>query len=174
MPTGGRTLVAAGALVVSGMVLAACGSHARATSASTSTTSSGATTAPTVATGAPSGNATVSMSCPSVAVVNAALGQADTGPVVSGTPQYKVCTYQGPALSTTVTVSVGTPLEFGAAEQNVTSHGLTVVTVPDLGAEAWATRGSGVLAVLKGTTQVQITSPLSSTAQLETLARQIL
>jgi hypothetical protein len=116
----------------------------------------------------------VSLPCPSAALVNAALGQTDTGPVKTGTAQYEVCTYKGSELSTVVSVSVGTSAEFKAAEQSVTSHGLTVVAVPGLGDDAWAAPSGGEVAVLKGDTQLRVTSPLSTVAQVENLARQIL
>ena len=161
------------ALVLCAVLMTACGSSPKAVAATTSTAPSGATTIP-AATGAPSGSASGTLSCPSVTEVDDALGQNDTGPVTSGTAQYRVCTYKGSVLSAVVTISVGTPAAFHASEQDVTSHGLTVVTVPGLGDEAWATSGSGEVAVLKGSTEVEVTSPPSTPAQVEALARAII
>jgi hypothetical protein len=107
--------------------------------------------------------------------VNAALGQSDTGPVVSGTPVFEICTYKGSGVvPTKVDISVGTPSEFQAGEAAVRSAGLTVVSVPGLGSEAWAPQGVGSIYVLNGSVQIEVSSPLSSSAQVQALARQLL
>jgi hypothetical protein len=69
---------------------------------------------------------------------------------------------------------VSSPSIFSAEEQAVTSHGLTVVKVPGLGDQAYATQGGGFLNVLTGSTQFTITAPLTTLTQDEALARQII
>jgi hypothetical protein len=167
-----RYAAIAGSVTLSSMLIAAC---------SSSTTSGSSTTPPTssssVATSAASGSTTGSLpSCPSVSAVNAALGQSNTGPVVTGTAQDEICTYSGGGgpLNTKVAISVSSPSIFSAEEQAVTSHGLTVVKVPGLGDQAYATQGGGFLNVLTGSTQFTITAPLTTLTQDEALARQII
>jgi hypothetical protein len=161
------------------LLLAACGSSGRAASRTTgsSTPNASPTNSPTKVasvTSAPSGS-THLRSCPSAAVVNAALGQTDTGPVVSGTSVFEICTYKGSGVvPTKVDISVGTPTEFRAGEAAVRSSGLTVVSVPGLGSEAWAQPGVGSVYVLNGSVQIEVLSPLSSPAQVQALARQLL
>jgi len=107
--------------------------------------------------------------------VNAALGQSDTGPVLSGTPVYEICKYKGTGvIPTQVSISVSTPSAFQAGEAAVRSSGLPVVSVPGLGSEAWAQPGVGSVYVLNGSVQIEVLSPLSSPAQVEALARQLL
>ena len=65
------------------------------------------------------------------------------------------------------------PRSFAASEHNVAA-GLTIVSVPGLGDEAWAPKGSGSVFALKGSVQVEVLSPLSTDAQVQALARQIL
>jgi len=106
--------------------------------------------------------------------VSNALGRSANGPVVSGTSKSKVCTYRGGPVSTKITISIATDAEFRATEQTVAAAGVTVITVPGLGDNAWATQDSGGVAVLKGDTAVQVTAPLASSAQVEALAAQII
>jgi len=106
--------------------------------------------------------------------VNAALGQHDGGPVVSGTAIYEICTYKGGGvIPTKITISEGTPAEFAASERNVAA-GLPVVSVPGLGDKAWGPKGAGTVFALKGSVQVEVLSPLSTDAQVQALARQII
>ena len=108
------------------------------------------------------------------ALVNATLGQHDSGPVVSGTAIYEICTYKGSGvIPTKITISVGTPAEFAASEHNV-AGGLTVVSVPGVGDKAWGPKGVGTVFALKGSVQVEVLSPLSTDAQVQALARQII
>jgi hypothetical protein len=80
----------------------------------------------------------------------------------------------GGVVPTKVDISVGTPAEFQAGEAAVSSHGLPVVSVPGLGSEAWAPQGVGSVYVLNGSIQIEVSSPLSSSAQVQALARQLL
>jgi hypothetical protein len=111
------------------------------------------------------------MTCPKASVLTSALGQPESGPVVSGTPQSRICTYTGAGgVHTTLTISSATPATFQAAEQAAANQGVTVVTVRGLGDQAWAAQGGGSLTWLRNNAQVQISSPGTATAQLEDLA----
>jgi hypothetical protein len=157
------------------LFLAACSSSGS-SKATTTTTPSSSTQNATPTTGPPNAPpaSTALKKCPSVAIVNAALGQHDSGPVVSGTAVYEICTYKGSGvIPTKITISEGTHTEFVASEHNVAA-GLTVVSVPGLGDEAWAPSGTGSVFVLKGSVQVEVLSPLSTPAQVQALARQII
>jgi hypothetical protein len=166
-------------IACSTLLLAACGSSSKATSSTTGTSTQNASPTTSASTGASvtngtSGSATL-RACPTAAVVNAALGQSNTGPVVSGTSVFEICSYKGSGvIPTRVEISVGTPAEFQAGEQSVRKAGLTVVSVPGLGSEAWAPQGVGSVYVLNGSVQIEVLSPLSSPAQVQALARQLL
>jgi hypothetical protein len=109
--------------------------------------------------------------CPSLSVVNADLAQSHTVSQASGTSQDKLCTYRGGGVApSTVAIAIATLATFHAGEQVVANHGVAVVKVPGLGDEAWAVKAGGSLTWIRGDTQVQITSPGSTLAQLETLA----
>jgi len=114
-------------------------------------------------------------SCPSASVVNAALGQSDTGPVVSGTSTYKICTYPGSGpVPTKVSISENTPAGFKAGKQDVSNSGITVTTVPGLGDQNYLLSGAGEVFVLKGDTEVEVMAVGTTDAQVETLARQLI
>jgi hypothetical protein len=168
------------------MFVGACSSSAsKATATTTTAVSSTPPTTPsaptqksTPTTGSPATSATPASTtlkkCPSAAMVNTALGQHDSGPVVSGTSVYEICTYKGSGvIPTKVTISEGTRTEFAASEHNVAAS-LTVVSVPGLGDEAWGLKGAGTVFVLKGSVQVEVLSPLSTDTQVQALARQII
>jgi hypothetical protein len=108
--------------------------------------------------------------CPTAQVVNAALGQHDTGPVVNpargGT---EICTY---GILTKVTIAPMTLRTFQAEEANTAASGARVTNVPGVGDKAFLA-GTAVLFALKGTTFVQVAS-LASRTQLMSLARSIL
>jgi hypothetical protein len=167
MPRRMTNTTTAGAVALSALLMVACSSGTTKASSSTSSVAS-ATTA------APSPSATGSLPpCPSASVVNAALGQSDTGPVVSGTPQFKICTYKGSSpVSTKVTISVNTPTGFKADEKNV-AKGFTLATVPGLGDDNYGLSGVGEVFVLKGNTQVEILAPGTTDAQDDALVNQI-
>jgi hypothetical protein len=98
----------------SALFLAACGSSGKPTSATT-VSSSGSAPGPTMGGSVTTGTSgsTALKACPTAAVVNAAFGQYDTGPVVSGTSVFEVCTYRGSGVvPTKVEISVGTRLSF--------------------------------------------------------------
>jgi len=172
-----------GALVLSGVAFLACGGGPAARSSSTTgspsrTTSktSDAGTKAVVDTTAPVGTADVSLACPSLSVVNSALRATVTGPVVSITPEEKVCTYKQNASSIVgiiVSFSHTTKAEFKNGEKNVAAHGLPVVTVPNLGNAAWRTKRGGEVATLRGKIQVDVISPFNTPSQIEALIRQI-
>jgi len=163
----------AAVLMLSIPLLAACGSSGGGSGTSPSTQN---TTAPSASTSfpttAPSG-ATFSASCPSVAVVDAALAQHDQAPV--STPQAfgLTCTYQGSGVvPTKVEFEQTTETAFAAGEQGVTTSGLKATKVSGLGDAAYET--SGFIDVLNGTESIKVVSPFSTPAQLQALARQII
>jgi hypothetical protein len=182
-----RGAATAGALALSGMALVACGGGKVAKSSSTTgspaSTSSlptgtgvSTSTSPVGTTTTPLGTADVSQACPSLDVITAALHVTVTGPVVSVTPQEKVCTYKQNADSIVgiiVSFSHTTKAEFKAGEKNAVAHDLPVVTVPGLGNAAWRTKKGGEVAVLRGKSQVDVISPFNTPAQVEALVRQI-
>src|ERR1700722_20255854 len=93
---------------------AATGAAASTSSLPTSTSAVGATTTPL-------GTADTSQACPSLALVKSSLHVTVTGPVVSITPQEKVCTYKQNADSIVgiiVSFSQTTRAEFKAGEKN--------------------------------------------------------
>lgn len=72
----------------------------------------------------------------------------------------------------TAVVTTASLATFAAGKNAVAAAGETPVTVPGLGDSAYVV--GGFLAVLKGSVAIEITSPLSTPAQVEALARQIL
>jgi hypothetical protein len=158
------------------MMFAACSSSGGSKATTTTAASSAQYTTPTTGPSATSATpaSTTLKKCPAAAIVNAALGQHDSGPVVSGTAIYEICTYKGSGvIPTTVTISEGTRAEFATSEHNVAAR-LTVGSVPGLGDEAWGPKGVGTVFVLKGSVQVEVLSPLSTDAQVQALARQLI
>jgi hypothetical protein len=123
---------------------------------------------------APSGSASSSLpTCPPATVVNAALGERNTGPVLSGTPRSKICTYMAGPVSTRISISTGTPAEFETGERYI-AKGIAVVDVAGLGDKAYASPGVGSLWVLKGSTQIEIIAPGTTLAKDEDIARDLL
>jgi hypothetical protein len=107
--------------------------------------------------------------------VSAALGQSDTGPVVSGTSLYKICTYRGGGpIPTKVSISVNTPAGFATDRQNVAKSGITLATVPGLGDANYSLSGAGEVFVLKGNTQVEVMAPGTTDGQDDALVNQII
>ena len=110
-PFRGTVIVAA----CSALMFAACSSSASNKATTTTPPSSTQNASPT--TGSPVTSATSGSTslkkCPTAAMVSAALGQHDSGPAVSGTAVYEICTYKGSGVvPTKVTISVGTAAEF--------------------------------------------------------------
>jgi hypothetical protein len=170
------TIVVAVALTASLMAACSSGSSSSATPTSkpgaTSTSKSSVpTTAATNADG--SGASSVPKSCPAASVVNAALGQRNNDPVSTAQPFGITCTYHGGgAVPTKIQFQTDMAATFAAGKNAVATAGETPVTVPGLGDSAYVV--GGFLAVLKGSVAIEITSPLSTPAQVEALARQIL
>jgi len=166
-----RSATVAGAIILFGVLGAACSSSPTASSSSTTSLAAGSST-----TAAPSASGTGSLpACPSASVVNAALGQSNTGPAVSGTSQYEICTYSGSGpVPTKVSISVNTPAGFKVDKQNVANGHITLSTVPGLGDENYLVAGVGEVFVLKGNTQVEVMAPGATDAQVESLAGQII
>ena len=152
------------------LLVAACSSGKTASPSSTSALLAGPAT-----TAAPSGSATRALPpCPPASVVNAALGETTTGPVVTGTSEYKICTYRGGGpVPTKISISVNTPAGFRTDEQNV-AKSITLSTVPGLGDANYYHPGVGEVFVLKGTTQVEILAPGTTDAQDDALVNQII
>jgi hypothetical protein len=126
---------------------------------------------------APVGTADLSEPCPSLALINGVLRVTDTGPVVTTTPQEKVCTYKPNAnsiLGIIVSFSYTTRAEFKTNEKKVAAEGLPVVTVTGLGNAAWRTKRGGEVSVLRGNLQLDVISPFNKPAQVESLIRHII
>ena len=173
MTLSGRTRSAtiAGAVISLAVLMAACSSGTTASSSSSSSASAASAATTSTSAGASGSLA----SCPSASVVNAALGQSDTGPVVSGTSTYEICTYSGSGpVPTKVSISKNTPNGFQAGKQAVANGSITVSTVPGLGDENCLISGVGELFVLKGNTEVEVMAPGTTDAQVEALASQLI
>ena len=112
-----------------------------------------------------------SRACPSVSIVNAALGQKGKAPVTTKTAYSKKCTYPGGILPTSITFQVDTSATFAASEKAVSALS---VKVNGLGQAAWATKVGGSLYVFDNGTTIKILAPLVATAKLEVLARKLL
>lgn len=119
--------------------------------------------------------------CPSVAVVDAALGQkALKAPATTLFPPYaKTCTYDGysdggaPNSTMTVGFQEDTAASFAAGEKAASSFGGKVYTVHGLGVAAWTTN-LGSLYVFNGHESIKILALLTPTSKLEVLARKLL
>ncbi len=115
--------------------------------------------------------------CPSAQIVQSTLGRKVTkvGSVrvsTSAGEKAKGCGYKTSYKTPTVVV-FGTPVSAAkfAASRRIESKRARVVTVRGLGNEAWALKGGGGLAVLKGNLEIVISAPRTSDRQLEALAR---
>jgi hypothetical protein len=159
------------------MALAACGSSgAKSNASATSPTTAGNSTTPAArSTTAAGGSGTtaargsVPNTCPTAAVVNAALGTNVGAPTVTPQPYGTSCTYSGGgAIPIRVAFQKDTASTFAAGEAAVP----TATKVSGLGDAAY--NAGGFLAVLKGTTALRITAPLSTSAQVAALAHKIL
>jgi hypothetical protein len=114
-------------------------------------------------------------SCPSAAVVNAALGQKGQTPVSTTTVFSRTCTYNGSGIvPTRITFQEDTATSFAAGEKAVVAAGLPVETVHGFGKSAWANKSGGDLYVFTGTYTIKLLSPLSSLTKIEGLARKLL
>ena len=166
------------AVAVFGSLVAACSSGSSSGATPTSKASvptiskSSVSTAATTAL-ATSGTSSVAETCPPASVVNAALGQNNGDPVSTSQPYGITCTYKGGGVvPTKIVFQTDTTATFAAGKAAVATAGQTLVNVPGLGDAAYVV--GGFLAVLKGSVALRITSPLSTPAQVEALARQIL
>jgi hypothetical protein len=164
------------AVVALAMLLSACGSSGGRSNASSSptTTASTVTTAGDVGTTAGGAGTTaasggISEKCPSASVVNAALAQNVGAPTTTQESYGVTCTYRGTgAIPTKIAFQQATASTFAAGEAAVP----IAAKVSALGDAAYV--AGGFLAVLKGTTALRITSPLSTATQVEALAHSIL
>jgi len=113
-------------------------------------------------------------SCPSAAVVNAALGQKNKAPTVVHTPYAIVCTYSGGGIiPTRVTFQKDTAATFAASETAATAAG--VKKLHGIGKAAWTTKVGGAIYVFTGTYTIKIVAtPLMSFVKIEALARKLL
>jgi len=124
-----------------------------------------------VATGA--ATAALPKSCPSAAVVNAALGQKGKTPKLTRSQYVVTCTYPGSGpVATKIEFETDTAASFTAGEKGAAA--LHPVKVSGLGKAAWTLQSGGDLDVFTGTESIKILSPFSSAAKLEALARKLL
>jgi len=156
------------------MLLASCGSSGakpNASAPSSTTTGGAAAGSGTTAAGGSSTTAasgSVPNVCPTAAVVNAALGTHVSAPTTTQLPYGITCAYSGGgAIPIRVVFQTDTASTFAAGESAVP----TATKVSGLGDAAY--KAGGFLAVLKGTSALRITSPLSTPAQVEALAHKI-
>jgi hypothetical protein len=112
--------------------------------------------------------------CPSAAVVNAALGQKNKAPTVTHTPYAIVCTYKGGGIiPTRVTFQKDTAATFAASEKAVV--GMGIKTIHGIGKAAWTTKVGGAIYVFTGSYTIKVVAtPLTSFAKIEALARKLL
>jgi hypothetical protein len=126
-----------------------------------------------VALGAGGGLVGLPKSCPSAAIVNAALGQKNKAPTVARSAYAIVCTYRGSGpVPTRITFQVDTAATFAAGEKAASALG--VRNIHGLGKAAWAPKAGGGLYVFTGGETLKIVSPLTNVAKLEALARKLL
>jgi hypothetical protein len=122
--------------------------------------------------------------CPSVSIVNAALGEHGRAPVATNTAFSKICTYPGSASKsifwTKITFQVDSASQFAVDEKSAGRFGAKIVKVHALGQAAWTTN-TGDLYVFDGHEQIKILalslgvlSPSTATAKVEALARKLL
>jgi hypothetical protein len=101
--------------------------------------------------------------------VSAALGSTVSAPTMVQQPYGIQCTYKGSGpIPVRIVFQKDTASTFAAGEAAVP----TATKIVGLGNSAYGT--TGFIAVLNGQYALRITAPLSTQAQLETLARQIL
>lgn len=116
----------------------------------------------------------VPKTCPSAAVVDAALGQKNKAPVVSTTPYARICTYKGTGIiPTKVEFQEDTAATFAASEK-AAAAAVPVAKVKGLGKSAWMTKAPGSLYVFTGAYTIKLISPLTPNAKLEALAGKLL
>ena len=111
------------------------------------------------------------MRCPPASVVDAALGQSNSGPVATAGPFGETCVYKGSGIvPTKIEFQTDTAATFAASEQAVAA--LNPVKVTGLGAGGFY--AGGFLEVFTGQMSIKIVSPLSSLAEEEALMRQLI
>lgn len=185
LPRRARWLAAAVATAaLCGPLLAACGGSSSSNPSPASQAAGPVTTkARATATSKPSAPATattaaassVSQSCPPASVVNAALAQSNGAPASAPNPFGLTCVYKGAgAVATKIQFQKDTAATFAAGENAVATTVVKPVSVSGLGESAYTMPSGGFLDVFTGSESIKITSPLSTTAQLEALARQIM
>ena len=156
------------AVVVVLVALASACTSTKNTTTASSTTGTGATSSTSGGSTTTSGGQTIQATCPPASEVSAALAISVTGPTVTTLAYGKRCQYQGSgAISPSVEFQKDTASTFAAAEAAVP----TATKVTGLGKGAFAT--SGFVYVFTGDMSVKVLSPLSSTAQVEALAKKI-
>jgi len=133
--------------------------------ASTTSSGGGGTLVATTASAAAGGS--ISQTCPTAALVNAALAEKNPAPTSTKNSFGLTCTY-GAGAATKIRFQHDTATTFAAGEAAVPS----ATKLTGLGDAAYGV--AGFIAVLKGTVAIRITAPLATAAQVETLARQIL
>lgn len=123
---------------------------------------------------AASGSTGLPKSCPSAAVVNAALGQKNKAPTVARTPYAIVCTYSGGGIiPTRVTFQKDTAATFAASEKAASAVGIR--KIHGIGKAAWTTKVGGAIYVFTGSYTIKVVAtPLTSFAKIEGLARKLL
>ena len=159
------------------LLLGACGSSSKpaassspptAASGSGTTVTGGTGTAVTGGSGTTAASGGLSATCPTPATVNAALGTNVGAPTTTQNPFGVTCAYKGTGVvPIRIVFQKDTPSTFAAGEAAVP----TATKVAGLGDAAYTS--GGFLAVLKGNTALRITAPLSTSAQVEALAHQI-
>ena len=116
----------------------------------------------------------VPKTCPSAAVVDAALGQKNKAPLVATTPYARICTYKGTGIiPTKVEFQEDTAATFAVSEKAAGAV-VPVVKVKGLGKSAWMTKSPGSLYVFTGTYTIKLISPLTPNSKLEALAKKLL
>jgi hypothetical protein len=142
-------------------------------------TSSAPPTAAAATAPASSGSGTIAVKCPSAAVVGAAVGHAETGPVTEnnavGGQSTTVCGYRISKSNGDLTSVSFITFSVAAAESAAKAQWAAKETsVPGLGDAAYANPSAGALIVFVGSVMLSINSPGSTSAQLEGLARTLL
>jgi hypothetical protein len=160
---GGAVLIAL--LVAS---TSAC-SSTKTTTTSTSTTGGGGTTTSTSGGSTTTvGGTTIKEDCPPASEVSSALGITVTGPTVETLSFGKRCQYKSSgAISPHIDFQKDTAGTFAAAEAAVPN----ATKVSGLGQGAFTT--TGFVYVYDGGVSVKVLSPLSTSAQVQALAKQI-
>jgi hypothetical protein len=113
--------------------------------------------------------------CPSVGIVEAALGQKFKSPTSTKTVYSKACMDAGPGIvPLKIEFQMDTASRFAASEKAVSPSEIVVGRGRGLGQAARATNGPGELEVLDGRETIKILGLLLPTPKLEALARKLL